>query len=113
MSCNNCSIFYKADSVTVGASDVIITLKNCSGTAPVNYVSPQRLCFAICSSLPSGTLTLPVKINVNGVNVPLWNKQGNIFTYGELKSRKNYKCWYGVQGADAHVIATNDPCTLV
>lgn len=112
MSCNTCNIFYKSNTVTVGATEVVITLKNCNGDAPTGYVSPQRLCFVICESLPSGTLTLPVEVVIDGVNVPLWNKQGNVFTYGELKSRKNYKCWYGVQGVDPHLIAVNDPCTL-
>lgn len=110
--CLNCTNYYKSNTITVGATDVKITLKNCEGNAPTGYVSPQRLCFVVCSTLPSGTLTLPVTLNVNGVDVPLWNKQGNIFTYGELTSRKIYKCWYGVQGTDAHVIAINDPCTL-
>lgn len=105
MSCNCCQYFHKSSTVAISGGNVVITLAD----APTGIVDTTKFCFVICQSIPTGSSGLPVVLVINGVNVPLWNKYGDIVTGDELKTRCTYKGYYGVQGTSPHIIAINTP----
>ena len=87
----NCNTIYVSnvtmgdDSVTLVPNRAIKTLEN---------TGCYRL--IICCNA-SATSNLPVNIQVNGVNIPVLCKAGNIVYANQLEKRKNYGIMYGNQ----------------
>ena len=89
----NCNTIYVSN-VIMGDTDVVLvpnraikTLENCGA---------YRL--VICSNATASS-NLPVAIQVNGVNIPVLCKAGNIVYANQLQKRKNYGIMYGNQNA--------------
>lgn len=111
-----CPYMHLSSTVTVSNGKVVISLQG----NPTGITDTMRFCFRICQSIPDGATGLPVVLVVNGANVPLWNKFGDIVTGNVLKTRYTYKGYYGIQttttsGTTAttttspHIIALNTP----
>lgn len=90
MTCKN---FHRSATVAVNAGKCVITFKD----APTGIVDKSRFCFAICQAIPDDAMALPVMLVINGAQVPLWDKYGDVATASELKTRCSIKGWYGVQ----------------
>ncbi len=71
------------DSITLIPNKEIKTLDNCG------Y---YRL--IICSNA-TATANLPVNIQVNGINIPVLCKAGNVVYSSQLQKRRNYSIMYG------------------
>lgn len=54
------------------------------------YCQGQRFAFVICTTLPVSTTISPVVINLNGVNIPLQDKLGNLLQSDQIKARQVY-----------------------
>lgn len=107
MSCNCCQYFHKSSTVAIVGSNLVISFAD----APTGIVDTTKFCFAILQSIPTGSATLPVVLVINGVNVPMWDKYGDIVLGGTLTTRKCYKGYYGVVASAPHVITVNTPTT--
>ena len=62
----------------------------------------------VCQRLPSLSVVLPVFIQVNGVNYPLLDRIGNQVMSDQIKTRANYRMFYGER--DPHFLTTNCLC---
>lgn len=105
MICTNCDNLHKSSTVAIVGGNVVVSFSD----TPTGITDTTPFCFAICQTLPSGTDGLPVVLVVNGVNVPFWNKYGDVVTGDTLVTRKLYKGYYGLQGSNPHVISVNAP----
>ena len=91
MNCNTiyCSnVIMGDDSVTLVPNREIKTLEN---------TGSYRL--VICCNA-TATSNLPVNIQVNGVNIPVLCKAGNVVYANQLQKRRNYGIMYGNENPD-------------
>lgn len=108
MNCN-CQKIYKSNTVTIDTTNLVVTFN----TNPVNITDKNSFNFIICQSIPDNAGTDPVLLTINGVQVPLWDRFGDIITADKLKVGYIYKGYYGVQNTSPHVIAINTPQCVV
>mgnify|MGYP003294393702 CR=1 FL=1 len=101
-----CSCFHLGTTVTVSETAVVITFAD----NPTGIADTQHFCFRLCQSIPATGQDLPVQVTVNGVAVPLWNRFGNPVIGSDLKTRVNYKGFYGV--STPHVISSSLPLPI-
>lgn len=99
-----CSFLHLSETITVADNKVVVTFQD----DPTDILDTEHFCFRLCQTLPTGASSLQVFLVVNGSNVPLWNRYGDIVTLGTLKTRCTYKGYYGTQQTK-HVIAINTP----
>ena len=79
--------FVKITSATVTGGSLVLTPEvNIEKT----YCSGQRFVFIICTTLPVSTTISPVVISLNGVNIPLQDKLGNVLQSDQIKARQVY-----------------------
>jgi hypothetical protein len=103
--CNN-NDSYSTANVAVVETSLLIT--------PVNDLSPLnegRVAIKIINSVPANGMILPVTITLNGENVPVYDKYGNImYGYG-IRPYAVLKGYYGNNGAGAtaHLQLINYP----
>lgn len=105
MNCCPC-IKSKVSTVTVAAAAVELTPD--TALAPQNY---GHVCILVTSSAGNAS-ALPVTILLNGIQVPMYDRVGNVITGQTLPTRKILKLRYGITGPGAvpqHVIVTNIP----
>ena len=100
-----CTCFHLGSTVTVSATAVTIAFQD----GATGIADTQRFCFRLCQSIPATASDLPVQLTVNGVAVPLWNRFGNPVLGSDLKTRVNYKGFYGA--STPHVISYTLPLT--
>lgn len=94
--CANCPCIRTATSVTTAG---LITLDN-------NALGAfQPFCFLICSWC-SPQPTVAMTMNVNGNNVPLWDRYGRPVYSDQIQGRKVYKARF-VQEGTPHVTVCN------
>lgn len=105
MNCNRC-----ANLVGVAASVSGTNLLLTPGSA-LSVENEGRVCFVLTGSVPSAGATLPVVMLVNGVQVPVYDKYGNILYGANLRSRAVIKAYYGTNGSGgtAHLQLVNFP----
>lgn len=105
----SCKYFHCTGNITVSTTNVVIDFPS-----PVTANNEDRFCFRLCSGF-SGGETLPVQVTVNGTAIPLLDRYGNPVLGAELKTRVNYRGFYG--SSTPHVIIHNLPhierCTCV
>ena len=92
--------------VDTGGTYVLLTPDN--ALAPVNQ---QRLSLAVTTSIPTAGMSLPVYVVMNGANVPVYDKYGNIVYGTDIMTRAAMHGYYGVNGSGgtAHVQLVNFP----
>lgn len=91
MNCNTifCSnVINGDDSITLVPNTAIKTLEN---------TGCYRL--VICNNAVANA-NLPVNIQVNGVNIPVLCKAGNVIYSSQLQKRRNYGIMYGNENPD-------------
>lgn len=114
--CNNLmSNFYFVNTAIVSGGNLVLTLN----TNP-SLVDKSKVCFRFKNgtAIPTGASTLPVVIDINGTNYPVYNKYGNIMLGSDLITTNNgafycprfvYKSFIGLVGTDYHFIVHNIP----
>ena len=85
----NCSTIYCSNATT---GDDSITLIPNRAIKTLENTGSYRL--IICNNA-TATSNLPVNIQVNGVNIPILCKAGNIVYANQLQKRVNYGIMYG------------------
>lgn len=76
--------------------------------APLNE---SKVSFVIATTVPVAGMSLPANITLNGVDVPIYDRFGNIIYGANLRTRFEYKGYYGTNGAGgtAHIQVVNYP----
>jgi len=105
-SCNLCPNFYKVTSITT--SDTAVTLTTESSAT---LTSELPICFAICTSIPQLTSTLPVNLVIGSTTISLKDRAGESLTAGELRNRFLYRGFYGSTGPQ--LVIQNMPRIIV
>lgn len=107
MACNcNNDISRSTATVAVSSTNLLIT--------PTNELTPLnegRVALMITNSVPADGMSLPVTVTINGSNIPVYDKYGNIiYGYG-LKTNVVLKGYFGNNGAEAtaHLQLINFP----
>lgn len=115
MTCFNhcCPHFHRSTALAQTDGNLIVTVSNST-----NIASKDRFCFVLCQR-PSTVVTgdpIPVQMNINGVNVPVYNKYAIQMTSRELESF--YRCrrlplcgFYVVNGENSYIIFNEVPRT--
>ena len=85
----NCNTIYCSNATT--SDDMVILIPN-RAIKTLDNVGNYRL--VICCNA-TATANLPVYIQVNGVNIPVLCKAGNVVYSSQLKKRVNYGIMYG------------------
>lgn len=77
---------------------------------PLTPTNNERVVLRLETS-PTGATNVPVQVVINGANVPVYNKAGNILYGNELYNGEVIKAYYGTngEGGTAHLIAVNVP----
>lgn len=110
MNCFNncCPFFHKTTGLVVENNILVISATNSTNIADRDY-----FCLVLCQK-PSSVVTgdpIPVQINVNGVNIPVFNKYSIQMTSRELQDY--YRCkitgHYVVSGDQSFVIFNEVP----
>ena len=89
----DCNTIYVSN-VTMGTTDVVLVPNRAIKT--LENTGCYRL--VICCNA-TATANLPVFIEVNGVNIPVLCKAGNVVYSSQLQKRVNYGIMYGNQNA--------------
>ena len=85
----NCNTIYCSNATTTDTEVVLIpnrTIKTIDNTGSYRLI--------ICCNA-TATANLPVYIQINGVNIPVLCKAGNVVYSSQLKKRVNYGIMYG------------------
>ena len=90
----NCNTIYCSNAIT---GDDSITLVPNRAIKTLDNTGCYRL--VICCNA-TVTANLPVNIQVNGVNIPVLCKAGNIVYSSQLQKRVNYGIMYGNENPD-------------
>ena len=90
----NCNTIYCSNAIT---GDDVITLIPNRVIKTLENTGNYRL--VICCNA-TATSNLPVNIQVNGVNIPVLCKAGNIVYANQLQKRMNYGIIYGDENPD-------------
>lgn len=104
MNCNNISI--SNATVAVDSTNLLIT-----PNADLTPLNEGRVAIRIVNSVPAAGMSLPVTITINGADVSVYDKYGNIlYGYG-LRPYAILKGYYGNNGtgATAHLQLVNFP----
>lgn len=89
----NCNTIYCSNAIT---GDDSITLVPNRDIKTLENTGCYRL--IVCCNA-TATSNLPVNIQVNGVNIPVLCKAGNIVYANQLVKRRNYSIMYGNQNS--------------
>lgn len=106
MTCNRCVNCATVGTVAVSGTNLLLT--------PDSALSPSnegRVCFVVTGSVPSAGAALPVVILLGGVQVPVYDKYGNILYGSALRRRVVIKGYFGNNGSGgtAHLQLVNYP----
>lgn len=93
MACNStCKYFHYVNSMTISSGKLVLAFSD----NPTGLSSTDRFCFRFNPnmSFPSGYASLPVYATINGTQIPVWDKYGNVMTGSELIAASNnaYAC---------------------
>jgi hypothetical protein len=94
--------------VTASVVSTDLVLTPASALSPINE---ERLAIRVTNSVPAAGASLPVTITLNGTQVPVYDKFGNVlYGYG-LRPYAIMKGYFGNNGADstAHYQLINYP----
>jgi hypothetical protein len=112
--CNNCTCTCSCNNnTTVSTANVAVSTSVLLIT-PTETLSPEnesRVAVKIINSVPADGVTLPVEILLNGANVPVYDKFGNVlYGYG-IRPNTVLKGFFGNNGAGAtaHLQLVNYP----
>jgi len=109
MSCPCCGAVTRAiiSSVAIDTGNTyLIATPNNSVTA----VDKEKISLVFTAGAPSTGAALPVYVVINGANVPVYDKYGNILLGVSIKTRRNLHAFYGTNGAaGAHLQLTKFP----
>lgn len=105
---SKCVNFHRTSNVAVSGENLLLTLAD----NPNGIVSLQRVCFVICQNIPTAGETLPVQVTINGANIPVYNKYSLPVTGSDLRTRRKYRGYYVVNGADSYLIVENLPMNV-
>lgn len=107
--CNNNSIFRSiVKNVALNTAGTILVLTPENDLEPVNE---NKVGFIVTASVPGAGMALPATIVVNGASVPIYDRFGNIVYGSNIRTRFEYKGFYGTNGAGntAHIQLVNYP----
>ena len=90
----NCNTIYCSNVIT---GDDSVTLVPNKEIKTIENTGSYRLVIC-CNAI--ATANLPVNIQVNGVNIPVLCKAGNIIYASQLQKRRNYGIMYGNENPD-------------
>lgn len=102
--CNNL-----VPTIAVAVSDGFLTLS----IENMNLVNRQKVCLMIVQAIPSAAGNLPVQINVNGQNMPIYNKCGNYVRADQLRTRRVYPLILGTTPPHFTICANLCPTSYV
>lgn len=77
----------------------------------VTLENEGKFSFVVAASVPVAGMSLPAYMVVGGANVPIYDRFGNIIYGANLRTRFEYKTYYGTNGAGgtAHIQVVNYP----
>ena len=111
--------FHFVSNASISGSQLIISFSD----SPINIEDTNKFLFRFSTGvdLPTGYGDLPVYAVVNGSNIPVWNKYGDVMYGREFKlnmtgkacSRYTYKGYIGSQDGDLHLILINLPTPII
>lgn len=111
MSCNCCNSntlhgLITAAAVNTGGTAVVLTPQN--ALSPVNQ---QRLSLSVTVTIPTAGMSLPVNVVMDGANVPVYDKYGNVVYGSDILTGAVMNGYYGTNGSGgtAHVQLVNFP----
>ena len=79
-------------------------------TTPVTVIDKEKIDLIFAAGVPAGGDALPVNVVINGANVPVYDKYGNVLLGVAIKQRRNLHAYFGTNGAEgAHLQLTKYP----
>ena len=99
-----CITFSKSDVSTINVTATAVTLVP---DVAMTLVDKERFGLRLTTA-PTGGATLPVSATINGADVPVLDRYGNIVYGNQLKAGQVIYGYFGSNGsgATAHIIAT-------
>ena len=100
-----CIAFPKSDVSTINVSTTAVILVP---DETMTLVDKERFGLRLTTA-PTGGLTLPVAVTINGINVNVFDRYGNIVYGNQLKAGQVIYGYFGTNGlgdTTSHIIAT-------
>lgn len=82
--CKVCNNLTPTIAMTVSAGFLTLSIAN------LVLMDKHKVCLMLAQAIPSTAGNLPVQINVNGQNMPIYNRCGNYVRADQLRSRRIY-----------------------
>lgn len=109
MACPCCGAVTRAV-VTSIAADAGNTFLIATPSNTITAVNKEKIDLIFAAGVPSGGDALPVNVVINGANVPVYDKYGNVLLGVAIKQRRNLHAYFGTNGAEgAHLQLTKYP----